>query len=128
MENSANRILVIRGGAIGDFILTLPVLAALRANCPQSQLHLLAYPRVAALALAAGLVDEVRSIEARALSAFFAPGAELDEELCRYFGNFAVAISYFYDLNEVFHKNFKRCSRAQFIQGPLRPNEAYDIN
>ena len=31
-----DRILVVRGGAIGDFVLTLPVFAALRENFPAS--------------------------------------------------------------------------------------------
>jgi ADP-heptose:LPS heptosyltransferase len=128
MNRAGNRILVIRGGAIGDFILTLPVLSALRTHFPQSQLHLVAYPRVAELARAAGLADEVRSIEARALSTFFAPHASLDEELCRYFESFAAVVSYLYDFNEVFQKNFKRCSRAQFIQGPHRPDETQAIH
>ena len=34
----APRILVIRGGAIGDFVLTLPVLAALRERFPKAEL------------------------------------------------------------------------------------------
>ena len=37
----AQRILVIRGGAIGDFILTLPVLAALRDRFPQAEIEVL---------------------------------------------------------------------------------------
>ena len=55
------RILVIRGGAIGDFILTLPVLAALRAQFPQARLVVLGYPHIASLALAGELADEVHS-------------------------------------------------------------------
>ena len=39
-----NKILVIRGGAIGDFILTLPVLAALRRQFPESRLEVLFEP------------------------------------------------------------------------------------
>ena len=37
----APRILVIRGGAIGDFILTLPVLAALRERFPVVEIEVL---------------------------------------------------------------------------------------
>ena len=47
-----NKILVIRGGAIGDFILTLPVLAALRRQFPQTRLEVLGYPHIARLAVA----------------------------------------------------------------------------
>ena len=44
------KILVIRGGAIGDFILTLPVLSALQAQFPQAELEVLGYPHIASLA------------------------------------------------------------------------------
>jgi heptosyltransferase-2 len=118
-----NRILVIRGGAIGDFILTLPVLAALRRQFPASRLELLGYPHIAQLALAGGLVDAVRSIEARALAGFFAAGAPLAEALADYFGSFAVIVSYLYDPDGVFQANVARCSKALFLAGPHRPDD-----
>ena len=59
----AQRILVIRGGAIGDFILTLPVLAALRDRFPQAEIEVLGYPRVASLALSGGLAKAVHALE-----------------------------------------------------------------
>ena len=116
-------ILVIRGGAIGDFILTLPVLAALRENLPLARVEILAYPRVAPLAVAAGLAAEARSIDARPLAGFFAARGPLDEEIQAYFANFAVIISYLYDPDGIFQANIERCSRAQFIAGPHRPDE-----
>jgi len=67
---SSGRILVLRGGAIGDFILTLPVLAALRSTFPGNRLEVLGYPHIASLALAAGLVDAAQPIEARALAGY----------------------------------------------------------
>jgi len=42
---------------VGDFIVTLPVLAALRNQFPQTRLEVLAYPQVATLAVRAGLAD-----------------------------------------------------------------------
>src|SRR5579859_7359249 len=71
------KILVIRGGAIGDFILTLPAIAALRRQFPQAHLEVLGYPHIVQLARAGGLVDKISSIEARALAGFFARHGEL---------------------------------------------------
>ena len=115
--------LVIRGGAIGDFILTLPVLAALRQQFPRTELEVLGYPHIAQLALAGGLVRQVRSIEARALAGFFARNGELAPDLVAYFSEFAVIISYLYDPDEIFKVNVSRCTKAQFIQGPHRPDD-----
>src|SRR5260221_5504612 len=64
MGSTQGNILVIRGGAIGDFILTLPVLSALRQHFPRVRLEILGYPHIAHLALAGRLADHVRSIEA----------------------------------------------------------------
>ena len=64
------KILVIRGGAIGDFVLTLPAITALRSRFPEAQLEVLGDPHIVQLARVAGLVDRVQGIEARALAGF----------------------------------------------------------
>jgi heptosyltransferase-3 len=118
------RILVIRGGAIGDFILTLPAIAALRRQFPEAYLEVLGYPHIAQLALAGGLVNRVQSIEAGALAGFFARGGELVENLADYFSEFDVILSYLYDPDGIFETNVGLCTGAQFIVGPHRADEA----
>ncbi|MBI3875908.1 MAG: hypothetical protein HY300_08125, partial [Verrucomicrobia bacterium] len=125
---SRGKILVIRCGAIGDFVLTLPVLAALRAQFPDTHLEVLGYPRIAELALAGGLVDAVRSIESRALAMFFAAGAPLDKEFASYFEDFSIVVSFLYDPDGHFQENVLRCSGAQFIAGPHRPDETQPVH
>jgi heptosyltransferase-2 len=122
------KILVIRGGAIGDFILTLPVLAALRRQFPQCGLEVIGYPHIAVLAEQGGLVDTARSIESRALAEFFGRGAKLDTGWAAYFGGFALIISYLYDPDQIFQANVQRCSKAQYIAGPHRPNDAGQLH
>ena len=115
---------MIRGGAIGDFILTLPAIAALRRQFPDAHLEVLGYPHIIQLAQAGGLVDRAQSIEARALAGFFARNGELAEELVDYFSEFDIILSYLYDPDEIFKTNVGRCSTAQFIVAPPRPNES----
>ncbi len=115
------RILVIRGGALGDFILTLPAIAALRRQFPDAYLEVLGYPHIVQLAVAGGLVDHAQSIEARPLAGFFARNGELSEKLVEYFSDFDLIISYLYDPDEIFRTNVGRCTAAQFIGGPHRP-------
>jgi heptosyltransferase-3 len=128
VSNSGGKILVIRGGAIGDFILTLPVLAALRTYLPQARIEVLGYRHVAQLALAGGLAHDVRSIEARPLAGFFAQNGDLSPELQEYFSSFAVIVSYLFDPDGVFRANVASCSKAQFIAGPHRPDEQGDFH
>lgn len=123
MSKQRGKILVVRGGAIGDFILTLPAVAALRRRFADAQLELLGYPHIAQLAVAAGLVDCVRPIEARGLASFFARGGLLPDDLRDYFSEFDVIVSYLYDPDSIFRENIGRCSFALFIQGPHRPGE-----
>lgn len=122
------KILVIRGGAIGDFILTLPAIAALRRQFPEVHLEVLGYPHIAQLALLGGLVDRVQPIEARGLAGFFAHNGSLAEDLCDYFSEFDVILSYLYDPDDIFKSNVARCSPAQFIAGPHRPNEKEQLH
>src|SRR2546423_12755504 len=75
-----NRILVIRGGAIGDFVLTLPAIKLLRDRFPSAHLEILGAKHVAALAEKRFYADAVRSIESGAFASFFAQGSELPTE------------------------------------------------
>lgn len=128
MSSPRGKILVIRGGAIGDFILTLPALAALRQQFPEAHLEVLGYPHIVQLAEAGGLVDRVQAIEARALAGFFARNGELAKELQDYFSGFNIVISYLYDPDEIFKTNVARCTKAQFIVGPHRPDESENLH
>ena len=128
MSAIKSRILVIRGGAIGDFILTLPAIAALRRQFPQAHLEVLGYPHIAQLAVAGGLADRVQPIEARGLAGFFARGGTLEPDLMDYFSEFDVVISYLYDPDEIFKNNICRCLVGQFIVGAHRPDEADRIH
>ncbi len=122
------RILVIRGGAVGDFIVTLPVLAALRSQFPQTRLEVLAYPQVATLAVRAGLADEAHAIESRPLAGFFARRGVLDPREAERFSRCDVIFSYLYDPDEIFRANLARVTRAQIIQGPHRPVETSGVS
>lgn len=128
MSQKRGKMLVIRGGAIGDFILTLPAIAALRATFPETHVELLGYPALAELARAGGVIDAYRSIEARPLARFFARNAQLDPEWAEYFESFNLILSYLYDPDDIFKTNVGRASKAQFIQGPHRPKEDGDLH
>lgn len=121
-------ILVIRGGAIGDFILTLPVFRALREAFPDTRIEALAYPKIAKLGEISGTLDATRPIEARPLAGFFARRGALDAGFRTYFSRFSIIVSYLYDPDEFFQNNVRSCSDAQFILGPFRPDESSDTH
>jgi ADP-heptose:LPS heptosyltransferase len=117
-----NRILVIRGGAIGDFVLTLPAIKLLRDRFPGAHLEILGYPHIAAVAEKRFYADAVRSIESAALASFFAEGSQLPHELCRYFAGFDLILSYLFDPDAIFETSVKKCGGGRFIAGPSKLN------
>src|SRR5919198_701104 len=110
-----NRILVIRGGAIGDFILTLPALKALRDARPQTHIEILGYKHIAVLAENRFYAQAVRSIEYGPLSRFFALKSELPAEMANYFASFDAIVSYLYDPDRIFETNLRRCGVQNLI-------------
>jgi heptosyltransferase III len=115
-----NRILVIRGGAIGDFILTLPALKALRDARPQMHMEILGYKHIAVLAENRFYAQAVQSIEYGALARFFACNSVLPAELANYFASFDLIVSYLYDPDQIFETNLRRCGVENLICGPAR--------
>jgi len=113
-----NRILVIRGGAIGDFILTLPALKALRDARPRAHIEILGYKHIAVLAENRFYAQAVRSIEYGSLSSFFARNSELPAELANYFASFDLIVSYLYDPDRIFENNLRRCGVENLLCGP----------
>jgi len=108
-SQTQGRILVIRGGAIGDFILTLPALRLIRKGFPDCPLEIVGYRHIAALAEGRFYAEAVRSIEYAPMAGFFNPRSELDPGLSEYFSGFAQVISYLYDPDGFFEGNLRRC-------------------
>lgn len=122
------RILVIRGGAVGDFILTLPAIAALRRRFPGARLVVLGYPAIAELAVAGGLADEVRPIESAGLAGFFVEGGPLDAKWAGFFASFDLIVSYAFDSDGVFAANIRKCASGRLLSGPHRPDERKQVH
>src|ERR1041384_4031040 len=120
---SSPRFLIIRGGAIGDFILTVPVIAAIREQWPNAHIEVLGYPHIADLAKAPELLNAVRSISARGVATFYANHGELDREFRDYFRQFQQVISFLYDPDEVFADNVKGIGARRYLKGIHKPTE-----
>ena len=120
----ASGILVIRGGAIGDFILTLPAIGLLREAFPQTRLEILGYKHIVALAEGRYYADATRSIEYGGMASFFVPGGKLPEELVAYFSQFAQVISYLYDPDGFFEENLRRAGVKNYLAAYARLDDS----
>lgn len=131
---SGPRVLVIRGGAIGDFILTLPVMELLREHIPGVHVEVLGYDSITALAKASGLADATRHLEHHSMARLFVPNAPLGAELETYFKSFTLILSYLYDPDDILKNNFESLGVKTYLAGnpklssePGSPSAAFQL-
>jgi heptosyltransferase III len=105
---------------VGDFVLTLPALRLLRHGFPKASLSVLGYPSIARLALLSGDADEVHSLEHGSMAPLFAPVAQIDPALGRFFSGFQLIVSWLYDPDGIFRNNLSRCGVKTVLQGEHR--------
>lgn len=108
-----HRILIIRGGALGDFILTLPLLHSLRKSFLKSHIELMANPSF--IPLARDYIDKGESIEKNGIWNFFGEGGELPHSIENYFNNFDLIILLRPDKGGFFRKNLERAGAKNII-------------
>jgi len=118
----------VRGGAIGDFILTLPVFQALRASFPKATLACLSPVGRGEIAQMAGLADEIRNVDDRCWAPFFARAGQLGGVACSWLSSFDCIISFLHDPNEIWKTNVVRVSDALFYNGCHQPSEFVDVS
>ena len=120
----AGRILVIRGGAIGDFILTLPAIRLLRENFPDAHIEILGYQHIISLAEGRYYAAATRSIEYGAMAGFFIPNSELAPDLVEYFASFHQIISYLFDPDLHFESNLRRAGAKNILRAFSKINDS----
>ncbi len=122
---SIQKILILRGGALGDFILTLPAFAALRRRYPQAAIELCTRPRHAWLALESGLADSAADIDAAEMAELFMPAPQSNQPWPpiyeKYLSNFSLIVNYLPDPDGTLTDNLRRGTQKPCITLPHRP-------
>lgn len=117
------KILVLRGGALGDFIVTLPALALLRTRWPRARIELAGNAAAAQLAVARGLLDIAHSQhEARWAGLYDA--AALSPSFERWLGTFDLVVSFWPDPDGELRRRLPLHERQQFIAGSALPDRS----
>jgi hypothetical protein len=99
------RILVLRGGALGDFLVTLPALGLLRARWPTARIELAGNARAAELGIMGGYLDSAHSQHEARWSRLFADGP-LPSAFAGWLGGFDLVVNYWPDPDRVLARRF----------------------
>lgn len=81
---SASRVLVVRLGAMGDILHTLPAVASLKQSFPQSHISWVVEPKWTALLQGNPFVDEIISVDRRSLRSILALRRKLRRQPCEF--------------------------------------------
>lgn len=117
------KILVLRGGALGDFLVTLPALALLRHRWPAARLTLVGNATAAALALDAGLLDRVHSQHDARWAALYAE-APLPPDFAAELAAFDLVLNFWPDPDHTLARHFREVSSPIFLTSTALPTLA----
>lgn len=119
------RLLIIRGGAVGDFVVTLPVLGALRQAFPQAVIEVMGHLSRAVLALHPHYADQVTDMDLWGLHRLFRPVVIPDrasDRLVSYLKSFDLIVAYLSVSDEILAQNLQRiCTTGRVIVWPPHP-------
>jgi ADP-heptose:LPS heptosyltransferase len=117
------RILILRGGALGDFIVTLPALAALRSAFPAARIELAGNAPAAALAVTRGLLDDAHSQHESRWAALYA-SAPLPPDFAAWLASFDLILNFWPDPDGDLARRFPLQTSQRFLTAPALPTVA----
>jgi ADP-heptose:LPS heptosyltransferase len=108
-------ILTIHQGALGDFILALPVLETLRKAFPQAKSVIMGYPRILELAEERFYAEKILPIDQRGMATFFVREGSLDASLSQFFGTFDLVVVFGKDGEGTVIGNLRRVCQGRIL-------------
>jgi heptosyltransferase III len=116
-------IVIIRPGAIGDTLLTFPILRALHDKYASPHITFVGNAAAFPLMQANGLVDEVSDYQSPLWSELFASGGVRTPELCHLLRETDLAICWLRDPECLVERNLREAGVRRLIIAPGRPPE-----
>jgi ADP-heptose:LPS heptosyltransferase len=115
------RILILKGGALGDFIVALPAFGLLREHWPDAHIELVGNARAGELGVLSGYLDAVHNeLDVRWSPLFSAE--KLPPALSAWFESFDLVINYWPDPDGAVRSHFTRRTTAYISHDCRRPS------
>lgn len=124
-NESLLRVCVIFGGGLGDAVLMLPSLAALREHFPCAHIEMVGNPTWIKLFEDRNYVDSTCSIDEIPLHIFFQTTPHTRHPLIEYLSNFDLIISWFGDQAGLFKRNIRRTVATRIFVFPFKNHAQY---
>lgn len=105
---NTRKILVLRGGAIGDFIVTVPALQALRNHWHDCTLELVCKDQISELVKVTGIAERTISLDRAEIAQLYSPLFDVKSKIADYIRSFDIIVCYLYDPDKVLQNNFMR--------------------
>ena len=115
------RLLVIRGGAVGDVILTLPALRALQQAFPHAVLEVMGNPSRMILAQHPCYPTHLTDLERWDLYRLFSPNARVSESLSAYLRSFDAILAYLPGRDATFARHLRQYCSGHVVVWPPHP-------
>lgn len=117
------RILVIRRGAIGDVIVTLPTVEILRKNYPDAYMEVIGNPGYWEIAYKRGYIDAVSKGDTSLVPELYVRDRKLSKEASDYFSAFDLIIGYASDPEGIVADNLRKTGAKRVITCHPFPKE-----
>jgi ADP-heptose:LPS heptosyltransferase len=122
------RILVVRRGAIGDTVVTLPTLDLLRDKYKNAYIEVIGNPQYWEIAYKRYYVDCVSSGDTKITKEFYTKEGLIDNEIGRYFSSFDLILAYITDPEGTVTQKLQKAGSKRIIVYPPFPNEEAGIH
>ena len=108
-------VLTIHQGALGDFILALPILETLRTVLPQAKSVIMGYPRILELVEERFYAEKILSIDQRGMATFFVRDGSLDIPLSQFFKTFDLVVVFGKDGEGTLIGNLRKVCQGRLL-------------
>ncbi|HWP92508.1 MAG TPA: glycosyltransferase family 9 protein [Thermodesulfobacteriota bacterium] len=109
------RILIIRRGAVGDTVVTLPTLGILRTCYPDAYIEVIGNPDYWEIAHKRYYVDAVSKGDAKLTPELYSRGGEIGKGLSHYFSSFDLIIGYVSDPDGTLSENLRKTGAGRVV-------------
>jgi heptosyltransferase-3 len=107
------QVCLIHAGAIGDFVMALRIVAAVRAHWPTANVEVLGHVSTASLAVGRGGVDHVTSLDHLPLHTLFSERGPVAPACKAYFSRFEIIINMYAAAAEPFTRRLREITTAR---------------